>query len=367
MMKSKWIAIFLIIPFMAFMYKGVENRSVEDLSILSGIGMDIKKAGSQIIYIVSSNSDQYLGKEIFSETISGEGYSVGWTRPERQKKADKVISLGLERVYVIGEQCARNAMKQYINILFSNPALNDMGLCMVCNGKAEDLLKTKQEGVQEVSSFLEGLVARSRNYNFFSENYKLFDVYLRIGAEGRNLCLPYISVVNNKIQITGMAVFKGYNMVKVIPIKDVPTFNMLREPKSQGEISIIDGDKKYIDTYAKVVRHVKCKREKGKYNFTINLDINLEINSNTMIKDLNESTARVSDVENRIKQKIESESVQLIDTIKNEYKVDCLELGRYAAGKYGRHKGIDWNKELCNSNISVQANVKIDKLGRGNY
>lgn len=47
--------------------------------------------------------------------------------------------------------------------------------------------------------------------------------------------------------------------------------------------------------------------------------------------------------------------------MKNEYKVDCLQLGEVAAAKYGRQTGVDWNSIVCNSEIKVNVKVKIEK------
>ena len=56
-----------------------------------------------------------------------------------------------------------------------------------------------------------------------------------------------------------------------------------------------------------------------------------------------------------------------LDNMKNVYKVDCLNLGMYAVAKYGREKGVDWNKEVSNADIKVSVKVKIDKIGIGQY
>jgi hypothetical protein len=53
--------------------------------------------------------------------------------------------------------------------------------------------------------------------------------------------------------------------------------------------------------------------------------------------------------------------------MQKKYKVDCLELGQFAAAKYGRHTGTDWNKAVSNSKIIVKAKVSIEKVTRGTY
>ena len=56
-----------------------------------------------------------------------------------------------------------------------------------------------------------------------------------------------------------------------------------------------------------------------------------------------------------------------LDKMKNEYKVDLLQLGWVAAAKYGRDTGVDWNEVVSNSDIKVNVKVHVDKVGRGQY
>ena len=47
-----------------------------------------------------------------------------------------------------------------------------------------------------------------------------------------------------------------------------------------------------------------------------------------------------------------------------------MELGRIAAANFGRGTGVDWNKVICNTdltNIKVNVKVKVDNMGRGDY
>ncbi|MDP4179223.1 MAG: Ger(x)C family spore germination C-terminal domain-containing protein, partial [Bacillota bacterium] len=58
---------------------------------------------------------------------------------------------------------------------------------------------------------------------------------------------------------------------------------------------------------------------------------------------------------------------EFINKMKTDYKVDCLELGRVAAAKYGRRTGTDWNKVVMDSDIKINVKVKLNKQGRGDY
>ena len=82
-----------------------------------------------------------------------------------------------------------------------------------------------------------------------------------------------------------------------------------------------------------------------------------------MIKDINKKKEFEKDME----KSIEKQCDDFIKIMKNDYKIDCLSLGREAAAKYGRQKGIDWNEVVSSADIKVNVKVKADLQGRGDY
>ena len=114
-----------------------------------------------------------------------------------------------------------------------------------------------------------------------------------------------------------------------------------------------------------VKRKVKCNRREGKYEFIIELVFQGDIIENTLYKDMKKENE--SEFEELMGKKIEKICYDFLDKMKNGYKIDCLNLGMYAAAKYGRETGVDWNEEVSNADIKVNVKVKIDKMGIGQY
>ena len=71
--------------------------------------------------------------------------------------------------------------------------------------------------------------------------------------------------------------------------------------------------------------------------------------------------------EDDMAKQVEEMCTEFLDKMKNEYKVDCLQLGWVAAAKYGRDTGVDWDEVVSNSDIKVNVKVHVDKIGRGQY
>jgi Ger(x)C family germination protein len=352
----------------SFYSSGIRREPVEKLSIASALGYDLEKSvkGVEIRSVAVS---QYIlrGNIESSKTIVTKGKTIEETREERQSRIDKRFLLGLEKVYVIGEEYARYGIRDIIDELFRDPDVKDSAMLCVCKGKAEDMVKLQMEGYPSSGDFIEGLIKYSREMNFFPENYKLIDAYLRLDAEGRNLVVPYIEIDKNTIRISGLALFKGEKMVHILPMRQVKTHNLLRESNIMGVLTLEKSSSDYLNFYGKSKRKVKCYKQGNNYKFIIDLKMAGEIVINNYEPQLINNLEKRKEVERLLEKNLEKEAKVFLEELKAEHMVDCLELGRVAAAKYGRETGADWNNIFTTSDIEVNVSIEIDRFGRGDY
>jgi Ger(x)C family germination protein len=345
-----------------------QRESAEELSIPIGVGFDIEKNGrDDILYKVSVCSYRVLEKKTLSRVTTGEAQSIGQARQNRQSKIARKFLIGLEKVDIISEEQARYGIRNLLDILFTNPSANDTALVAVCRGDAKDILEYPIIGYPSSSDFIEGMIRSSKNASFYTDNYKIIDVFVRIDSEGRNFTVPYLILTNEGFKIDGLALFKDDKMIGNIGIKEAKILNMLSDNSGKGIISIQGGPQEYIDFYGKSKRKVKCCRENNKYTFDISLKLKGEIVTNELNKKVSEDPNEKIKLEKLMSQKVEEECNKVIKIMKDEYKTDFLELGRVAAARYGRDTGTDWNQVVSNSNINVKVDVNIEKQGRGDY
>lgn len=362
--------IFLCIAIYTYFRSNVDFLSVEDLYVPSAIGIDINKFSRNDVeyeagisaYLFSQNSSNN------STVQMGRAETLARTRENRQLHSDHKFILGLEKVDIFSSNFAKNGINPFINVTFQNSNINDTSNACVFHGKIEDLLKAKIDNYPSVGDFIEGLLKRSTNYNFFSDNYKLMDIYVRLDAEGRNIVLPYIALIEKEPRIVGMAVFNKDKMTKILDIKDTKIMNLLRENNVKGMLTLKHSPKENIDYYATSKRKVKCTKIGDKYHFLIELDLVGDISANTIFPHIAHDETMRSKFQADMIRQVESSCNGFINKMQNEYKVDCLELGKVAAAKYGRRTGVDWNKVISEqSQIDVKAKVKIVSTGRGAY
>ncbi|AKN33620.1 hypothetical protein Ccar_23480 [Clostridium carboxidivorans P7] len=367
-LKSTIIKIAIVMIFL-WSFIGTKGQLIEDLAIPIGIGYDLEKRNKEdvdySIPIATYISDP--SGEIKSEVITGKAKNVGETRGNRQLRSEKKFLLGLEKVLIISESYAQYGINNILDILLNSPQVNDKAVMIVCKGKAEDILKYKIEGYPNAAEYIESLILNSRYYNFFSGQYNFINSIARVDAEGRNLVLPYIELKENLPQVTGVAIFKGDKMITKLDLQEAKIVNLLRKDSGGGIFTIKKGSKRYIDYETKVKRKVKCYKQGEKYKFIIDLNLNGVIASNELYENLNKDPKVQKEFVKDMEASIKKTCQDFINNAKSQYKMDFLSLGKYAAAKYGRHTGVDWNKVVSESDIYVNVKVKINAEGRGEY
>lgn len=372
-LKKKNIVIFLFsIVIYLYLSSGMTYVPVEELGIIAGMGLDIYNTSSEAVeYSVPLSVYNYTeGSLTYNLVHNGKGRTLGNAHQDRQLNFNKKFIIGLEKVVVLGEALAEYSIKPRIDIFFTSPNVNDTAFTIVCKGKSEDLLNLSIKGYPTSSDYIEGMLSHAIDLNFFSDNYSVMDIYVRVDAEGRNLVLPYIEVEENKPVITGLALFKKDKMLTKLGMKETKTLNLLREDNVRGNLSIQKNSTEYIDFHCTSKRKVKCKKINGKYNFTIDLSIIGNVFSNSLYENMNSDSKVKEKFEKDMAKATEKMCMEFIGEMQSNYKIDVLELGRVAAATFGRGTGTDWNEVVCNvdlADIKVNVNVKVDNMGRGDY
>lgn len=367
---KKYFIIIIGIFIYVFIMLGQDRVPIEEIVTINGIGYDIEKKGDDIIeYSVPINTNIYKSSGMQANLLFKEqGQNLGEVTQKRQEKMDKKFIQGQERVVLISQDYAKYGMKTLIDDRFRNRETSDMAYMAVCKGKAEDYLKYKKKGYNNSSEYIGGLIESYGSYSFFSNDYKLIDAYVRIGAEGRSLVLPYIEITEEGIEITGMAIFKEDKMVELSNIQNSKILNLLKNDNAQGILSLQKSPKEYIELYAKTgKRKVKCYKQGDKYSFNIDLTFTGTVINNEMYVDMKEKINKKKEFEKDMEKDIEKQCADFIKIMKSDYKIDCISLGREAAAKYGRQKKIDWNEVVSNADIKVNVKVTADLQGRGDY
>lgn len=371
-MKKNSIILIIVLWFVFLVSLPIKPvEPVEDKAVEIGAAFDVTDVNSDKDYLYKVTRNAYMynaNNEIFSENFHGVGYSLGKTKEDSQNKSDKGLLEGMEKIYLLSEKQGKLGIRSCIDILFKNPSLSDNGILTICEGNGEDILKLEIPGYISPLDYIYGIIKNSKSSNFFSDYYYMADIYVRMDGEGRNFIVPYIAIKEETPYIWGSALFIKDKLKSTIDMNDTRIMNLLREDKVLGLISINDSNKKYIDFDCSSKKKVKCEKKDGKYIFTINLTLKGALVNNEIDNNVINDKEIIKNFESLLTKEVEKQCNDFIGKMKQDYKVDWLELGKYAVAKYGRKTNTDWNEEVINnSDIIVKAKVKISNLGRGDY
>jgi Ger(x)C family germination protein len=368
MKKNKILFISTLIALMWFFAFNKSSVPIENLDLSIGAGYDIIKKHGKVEFSVPVSVYEFGEKDKVTSLVhKNSSRTLGGTRQDRQRRANREFMIGSEKIYLFSEAASRWGLKSISDILFENYLLNNTGLTAVCHGKAYKILTKKIPTYSSAADYIDGMLRVSSTQNFFAPQYNIMDMFIRMDAEGKSIVMPYISIIDNELAINGMALFNKEKMVAKINMKDARAMNVLRENSSFGMFTIYKSPKKYINFQSTVMRKAKCTKKNNKYIFTISLDIKGTVATNTLYPKLYEKPSQVKKFTDDMAKHVEQIEYSFIKKLQKKYKVDCLELGQVAAAKYGRHTGVDWNKVISNSKIIVKAKVSIDRNTRGNY
>lgn len=370
MNKKKYAILLLGLSIYIFISIGQERKPIEELETINGVGYDLNKsnkAEAEYSLPLSLSIFKLNGSRINAVTTE-RGNNIGDAIQNRQRRLDKKFVQGQETVVLIGEEYARTGIKTIIEDRLRNPETNDRAFMAVCNGKTDEFFNVKSTGYSSASAYIEGLIESARIYNFYSDNFKLYDAYVRIAAEGRSLVLPYLEIKNEGIEMTGLAFFKEDKMIQKIGFEDSKILSFLKYDYVNGMESLQRNSNVYIDFEGKTgKRKVECYKEGDKYRFVINVKFSGNVINNEMYNEVAKDVQVRKKFEKDLENHLEKQCYTYLNKMQNECKKDCIALGDEAAAKFGRRKNIDWNEVVSNAKIEVNVKVTVDTQGRGDY
>lgn len=365
----KYIIMVMVIIFYIINLAIIKKPVVEDIEIISGLGYDVEKVGEESpIYKTSFSSYVYSPLEKrYSTTKEGRGKTIVEAIEDRQKYMNKFYISGFEEAVVISSRYAENGIRSLLDERARNFSTNDLAFVAVYDGDVKKLFEKNIRGYDNMGEYIGGLVQKSKGSNFFSDNYKVIDMIVRMDSEGRTLILPHIREVEDTVEIDGLVAFKDGKLKAKLNMDEARILSLLRETNVTGILSLYEDSKNFIDMSVTSKRKAKCYKQGESYNFVINIELQGKMVTNQMYSNFLYDIDAKEKVEKEFSENIEVMANRFIQEMQNNYKLDLLDLGRVAAAKYGRRKDIDWDKVISNSKIQVKVKTNIENPGRGNY
>ena len=343
-----------------------DNRvSIEDLSVVFGFGYDIEKQeGPQpdfvsVIEFIAIKSEEESGSDVFV----GKGPTLYQSIENYKVKQSKPFSYGSELIYLISEERAKYGIDDIILDLFRYFNVNINASVAVVKGKCEDYFNLKKKS-ESASELLSNLVEYASDEYFYSSQNTVNDLIFMHFQQGREICLPYIEIIDDIPELSGLAIFKNHNMVKKIDIEETQLINLLRTTNGKGILSVQSSDPhKYIEIEATSKRKVQVSKENDKLHYNIKIDVAGTLVVDTLLQEELDKE-QISKIEDLLARDLQRELEKQIFKVQTVYEQDLLDVTKYALAKFGRDSGLESTISFINSKITTEVTVDIQSVGR---
>lgn len=342
-----------------------ERFPQEELAMIIGLGYDIENQDSNYKYKDTSETFIVKGeKKIEHEVLSGESKTIYSTENELQMKLGRKWVIGTELVYLIGEERARYGIKDLIDSQIRDHERRVVAGIAITKQPAESIYRLQPRALPTIAEDIRGILDFAKLDNFFSVNNNVSHFLELYYQEGRKIVIPYIEKIDNDVKITGLALFKEDKMLKEVKLDEARLINLLRNSDSNGYIGINLPEKnEYYEGYFKNKIKVKVSKvdKRLKYDIFVNLVGPLKVN--TVDKKLI-AKKEVEHIQEVFSEKIQMDLMTEVEKMQKEYGTDWLDLGKYAAAKYGRQSDYASDKVFRDAIIDVHVDVKISDIGQ---
>ncbi|MFC4323564.1 Ger(x)C family spore germination protein [Litchfieldia salsa] len=357
-MKNALLALsILTILVLTYTYGRVESEIVDDVNVASAIGID-KKKGNKIkgtVVIPVFLADKSIESETFIEEsiLAKEVVNI-----LQHKSADPLVTGGL-KVALYSEDIAREGITEYADALQRDASIGSKLFLAIVDGEAGEILKEKL-GNRGTGYYLRTLMEHNMDKRDLPEmNLHLF--MFRYYAKGMDSFLPYVKKTGNKVEISGLAIFKEEKMVHIIDPVNMFFFKALVENFSEGTHTLhLEKSDEYVSIKRIVSsRNIEIEEKDGKPHVTI--DIYLQ-------GILSEFSGRKTDpsVIQEIVEGLEAEIVERSQNMLSEFQElnsDPVGIGYMAKRSKLRFDEEEWKNVYQNVDIKVNATVDLIETG----
>jgi spore germination protein KC len=384
--KEFAIQTFAILTCLACLSGCFDRRELDTMGIVMGVAIDKAETEGETELTVqmvhpagkSSGSGGKKSKDQGGEgggasqafiNVSSTGRNINFIIREMQHKMSRMIYVAHNEVIVIGEDLAKNGVRDALDFFARAPEARMTLNVFVARGKAKDVLDVKPEFEKVTSTELVKML-NDQKITSHTPIVTEFEFVSTMVSKTTSAVAPLISLEEEAdgrkmIVISGCAVFKQSVMVGEFGEEETRGLLFVKNKVKAGVIEM-----SVLDTPATIeIRNAKSKVTPilftdGKSVFNVNIEMIIGIGDQSGTVNLaapENSSAMLNAVETVIKGEIESAV-----TKSKELNADVFGFGEYLNRKYpDQWKDMQENWDALYRNIAVNVTVKVKADGAG--
>ncbi|MFJ7949995.1 Ger(x)C family spore germination protein [Lysinibacillus sp. NPDC096418] len=342
---------------------------LEDIALVGIMGFDYIDDSKVKLSVAIPQYSPEAKKDTLVFSVATELVSKGVV--DIEALSDKKIQFNQLRVVLINEEYARKGpIKETIEHLYRNPESGDKVLIAIVKGNAEELLNGDYPDKPNINFFLYDLLEPTIN-TAFNPNTNIHDFIYTVTNPVFDPIIPVIEKKGERIEITGVALFKNDNMFETIPPNEAHIIQDIQGHKKLAPLSLElhqgHGKESLMLDLVRSKVHIESNKSVKSPKLTITLSI-----KGSLIDYRGErynhltSLENLSELENDINKQYEQNIIQFLDKLK-EQKIDPIGLSEnfrmYYEGKWTKKMTEETMSKL---KIDIKVNTSIISTGNLN-
>lgn len=390
-MKTK--IFFLIIAM--FLFNGLNNsRELNDLAILSAMGIEIGEDGNYLVTVQilntkkqnssgsdsSSSGDEPSVVTVFKSSSS----TVHGALRDIVLQSPKKIYIAHMELLLVSEEIARENMFEILDFFIrDNENSNDFILAITKDTTPKEVLNVltslETNPAQSMKNSIETTYKNKGTTidNILSENIQVMlkkginMVATTVGLEGKSKEGENEESIKNtddetKIVTKELAYFDTKNLKGFLTLEEGLYYNLARNDIKGAMINIGNKEEGYVAEILKATTSSKPRVENDNYIIDFNIEISCAITEISKERHI-ENVAEQEEIQDEIKEKVTEEFNNFIYKCQNEYDSDIIGLGNIYYKKLNKEYenliakyGQDYLKHIS---IYTDVNVKLVNEG----
>lgn len=331
-----------------------DNIELDDLAIVSGIGIDYKDNNFYLTYEILADTKTDENTTLKSFTVSGSGKTISEAFINTNYKVSKKAYFSHLKVLILSEEIINGHLDKITDYILRDTDLrSDFKVVVSNNTIPEDILKNNDNNHPVVSEVITDIIDNEKYNNNLIVGNTFKDILAKLISNNYDVILNTISIKDKQIAIDNSYILKGFNYQNTLSKQDSALYNMLTK-----NVLRLEFNKEYTDGNVSItITNSDTSIDITKDKIIINTKLEgkiLENNPEFNLKDTNNYKMLNKDFSNIIENKI-------IDFIKLLQDNECDILGLQEI--YYKSTRKDNNDLWLHSDIEVNVDLKINTKG----
>ncbi|ALC80865.1 MULTISPECIES: Ger(x)C family spore germination protein [Bacillus] len=348
--------IVIIVSLCLLLISGVQKMTLDDLSLIQGLGFDPYEPGLIKGIAVSPiyEKDQPVKDDILTAVsdISRDIIS------DLEKQSDSPLGRGKLTTVIFNKVLAERGISEQIDALQRDPKVGSRIYLAISRNKAEEVL-SKYYGRKGTPYFISSMIEQNIEYGDLPRTNLHVFLFL-LNLTGGDVYLPILSL-NRKdsIEIDGLALFKGQTMIGEIGRDHLFFFKLLTDGHVKGEHTVTLKEK----TKA-AIRSIASKRTFSLINNDIH-DVKYTIKVTGIIEEYTGNKLdrkKLKGIERKFEKDIKNKCTELIHTFR-DLKIDPLAISEQIEWKTGHYNKEDLYRDYDQLKVDFDVDVNITQSG----